>query len=183
MVLSFLEFLLPSEVERVKVIKPLMKSMGDPAALQSIASDSSASIILDRDISSIMLRSSNPENVQSAAIMVKARMKECEKLIHVYSFNREDAWIISKIIGPKGKSISALQKGSGCSIDVSKDDSLVVISGEAEEQVKQMKGKLDEIIEKAKKECIFLDIPESAMSAFIGKAGSNINKIRAKHNY
>merc|ERR1712157_17058 len=36
--------------------------------------------------------------------------------------------------------------------------------------------------DQAKRECVFIDVPESAMSAFIGKAGTNIKKLAEDNN-
>mmetsp|Transcript_24816 Transcript_24816/g.54113 ORF Transcript_24816/g.54113 Transcript_24816/m.54113 type:complete len:1287 (+) Transcript_24816:129-3989(+) len=182
LLLGFLDFILPSQLERIKVSRPLIKSVCDPECLAKIGADSGASVILDRDLSSVVVRSSNPEIVRKATELVHVRVAECERLNHVHKFCHSEAWIVPKLIGKGGSSIQNLERDSGCVIEVSKEDLTVVIRGDDESKVESGRAMLVEAIDMAKKECIFIDFPEAAMPAFIGKAGSHINTLREHHN-
>eukprot|EP00566_Odontella_aurita_P003877 CAMPEP_0113591436 /NCGR_PEP_ID=MMETSP0015_2-20120614/37269_1 /TAXON_ID=2838 /ORGANISM="Odontella" /LENGTH=1296 /DNA_ID=CAMNT_0000497819 /DNA_START=165 /DNA_END=4055 /DNA_ORIENTATION=- /assembly_acc=CAM_ASM_000160 len=181
-VMGFLDFLLPSEFDKVKVAKPLMKAMSDPAELAKIAADSGASVCLDRDLSSVLVRSSRPEMVEKAAGMVRARLMECEKLNFVQRVDHSDLWLFPIIIGKGGGTVQQIQQESGCSIDISKEELTIAISGSSENDVNKGKDALFSLIDKARKECVFVDLPESAMPAFIGKSGSHIKQLSAEHD-
>jgi len=180
--MGFLDFLLPAEFAKVKVSKPMLKAMADPAELAKIAADSGATLSVDRDFSCILVRSSEPENVEKAIRMVNNRLKECEKLNFVERLDHSDAWLFPIIIGKGGATIQSLEKNSGCTFDISKDDLTIAISGENEDNVAKGKDALMSIIDKARKECVFIDIPEAAMAAFIGKTGSHIKQLSSDHN-
>lgn len=182
LVLGFLDFVLPSQLERIKVPRPLIKSVCDPECLAKIGADSGASVILDRDLSIVVVRSSNREIVQKATELVHVRVAECERLNHVHKFSHSEAWILAKIIGKGGSSIQILERDSRCVIEVSKEDLTVVIRGDDENKVESGRAMLVKAIDIAKRECIFIDFPEAAMPAFIGKAGSHINTLREDHN-
>lgn len=181
-VMGFLDFLLPSEFDKIKVAKPLMRAMAEPAELAKIAADSGASVYLDRDLSSVIVRSSNTENVEKAGAMVNARLEECEKLNFVQRVEPSDAWLFPIIIGKGGATIQRLQQENECTIDISKEELTIAVAGSSEEDVKKGKDALFSLIDQARKECVFIDLPESAMPAFIGKAGSHIKQLSTDHS-
>mmetsp|Transcript_37996 Transcript_37996/g.55519 ORF Transcript_37996/g.55519 Transcript_37996/m.55519 type:complete len:1279 (-) Transcript_37996:332-4168(-) len=177
-----LDFLLPSQFAKVKVPKPLVKSMNDPAAIAKISADSGSTVSFDRDLHCFQVQSSKPDSVFQATKMLKARLSECEKLVVVVRLDASDLWLLPKIIGKGGETVKELQEESGCKFDISKEELLVAISGESEDAVSTAKASLDKIIEQARKECVFVNIPDSAMSAFIGKGGTNIRQLAEDHD-
>lgn len=179
-VLGVLGPILPFQLERIKVSKPLIKPVCDPESLTKIASDSGASVSFDRDLSSIIIRSSNPEMVLKASQLVDCRSAECEKLNYVQKFSPSEAWILPNIT--RGSTMQMLERDSGCSIEVSMEDSTIVISGNDESKVESAKTKVNDIIDRARRQCVFVDIPESTMPAFIGKSGAHIKTLRENHN-
>jgi transcription antitermination factor NusA-like protein len=174
---GFLDFLLPSEFARVKVTRALLRKAGDPVNLAKIAADTGASVIMDRELGCIQARSTRPDEVKLAVEQINERIIECEKLNYVLRLENHDSWLLPKIIGKGGAIVQALQSDTGCSVDIYKDEFIVAVSGEDEEKVAAAKLYLDNIIEKARRECVFIDIPDSAMSAFIGKSGANIKRL------
>merc|ERR1712087_519476 len=92
-----------------------------------------------------------------------------------------DTWLIPKIIGKDGVTVREIETESGCKIDVSKAESTVTIQGESPEVAAQGKKAVYKLIEQARKENIFISIPDSAMSAFIGRGGDNVRKLSAKY--
>ena len=180
-VLGFLDFILPSEIAKFKVSRHLLNLMGNATELAKIAAESGASISLDRDISAILVRSAQSELVRRAVALLDGRMLEWEKLVYVEKFDHSDAWLLSVIIGKGGATIQGFRKETSCNIDILKDEISLVISGESEDDVKKGKEVLHEIISKARKECMFIDLPETAMPAFIGKSGAHIKQLSAEH--
>lgn len=179
---GLLDFLLPSEFAKLKVAKPQLRFMGDVSALAEIAANSGASVCLDRDLLSILVRSPKPESVNEAMILLNERLEECEKLNYVERFDASDAWLLSKIIGRGGMTVQKLQDDTGCKIDVAKEERTVAILGESEEAVEKARAAFNEVVEKARRECIFMDIPESAMPAFIGKSGGHIRQLAEENS-
>mmetsp|Transcript_50614 Transcript_50614/g.61045 ORF Transcript_50614/g.61045 Transcript_50614/m.61045 type:complete len:1310 (+) Transcript_50614:177-4106(+) len=174
---GFLDFLLPSEFAKVKVTRALLRKVGEPVSLAKISADTGAFVTIDRELGCIQARSIRPDEVKLAVEQINERIIECEKLNYILRLDSNDSWLLPKIIGKGGATVQALQSDTGCAVDIYKDEFIVAVSGEDEEAVAAAKLSLDNIIEKARRECVFIDIPDSAMSAFIGKAGSNIKKL------
>ena len=103
-------------------------------------------------------------------------MTEAEKLIFVFHIDQNESWLIPFIIGKGGQQISALSTESNCRIDVSRQELSITVTGEDEESVAKARKVLDAAIEKAKRECVFVQLPSDAVPAFIGKAGANIQQ-------
>lgn len=179
---GFLDFVLSSSLEHVKVEKSLMNLVADAGALADIASNSGASISVDRDLCFVVIRSSDPDKVQRASEQVKARIIELEGLVYVHRLSQPDAWLLPNIIGKDGSTIRSLETNSGCTIEVSKEKLTIIVSGEDEEKVSDVATKLIELIDTLKKECAFIDIPDQAQPAFIGKSGEHITSLRDEHN-
>lgn len=177
-----LEFLIPDELVRVKVSKPVFKAISKPTLLARISADTGANLALDRELNSVLIRSVNAEAVRQAKELLEVKILESEKLNIVIRFDSIDAWLIPKIIGKDGATVREMETETGCKIDVSKAEGTVAIQGESEEIASKGKAALDKVIYQARKENVFISIPDSAMSAFIGKGGENIKKLAAKNN-
>ena len=180
-VLDFLDFMLPRQLQTVKIHRSLFKSMGDPGRLAQFSSETRASLSLDRDLSSILIRSEHPEDCDSAVELVNGLMLECEKLVHVLRFDSSDAWVLPKIVGKGGINIKRIEKDTDCSIDIFKDEVTLVVSADKEETARAGKIAVEQIVEQVRKECVFLDLPESSLSSFIGKSGAGIKGLETEH--
>jgi len=179
---DFLSFMLPRQLQTVKMHKTLLKSMGDPGRLAQIATETGASICLDRDINSVLIRSDDANICDKAVGLVNSMMVECQKLIVVMKFDSSDSWLMSVIVGKGGSSIKKLEKETECSFDIIKDERTVVILADSEKLVQAGQKALDNMILQARKECIFIYLPESALPAFIGRGGAGIKKIAADND-
>lgn len=179
---GFLDFVLSSSMEYVKVEKSLMKSMADASALADITSTSGASISVDRDLSFIVIRSTDSDKVQTASKLVEARIVELERLVYVHRLSQPESWLLPNIIGKGGSTIRSLETNSDCSVEVSKEALTIIVRGKDEEEVSIVATKLIELIDTLKKECAFIDIPDQAQAAFIGKSGEHITSLRDEHN-
>ncbi|KAL7549087.1 hypothetical protein ACHAWF_012360 [Thalassiosira exigua] len=179
LVMELLDFVLPRQLRSLKVHRSLFRSIGEPKRLALISTETGASISLDRDMSSILVRSDDPSSGDKALELVEKLLIECQKLNAVISFDTTDAWLLPLIIGHGGSNIKRLEAESGCSIDTLKDELTVVVSADKQESVVKGKDAVEKVVSQAKKENLFIDLPESCMAAFIGKGGAGIRKLAA----
>jgi len=177
-----LDFLMPSEIVRIKLTKPLMKFLNDAEYLANVTAETGAYTALDRDLTCIAVRSENTDEVKQAVELVKERIAEYEKLNYVIKFETQDSWLLPKIIGRNGTTVNAMQMESGCSFDIYRDDLTVVVTAETTEAVTKGKEVLLKVIDQARKQCVFIEIPSGGMSAFIGRNGSNVKQFIDTYN-
>lgn len=175
--LGFLDTILPSQFSKFKVAKPLLNLIGDSSVLGKISSDTGATLSVDRDLNCIFVQSSNPDSVKESFDLLEARKNECSKLNTVIQFEQSDSWLFPKLIENGGAMIEQVQKDWSCSIKIYKDELMIIISGKVEANVSKAASLVGGMIEKERKECIFIDLVESSMPSFIGKGGSNIKKL------
>lgn len=179
--IGFLEFIFPKQIQTVKVHKTLFKSMGDPEKLAEIAAATSASVYLDRDLISVVVNCESADDATKAVELVNARLVESEKLNYVFRLATTDAWLLPVIIGKAGKNVKKIETDSGCIIDIFKDELTVVVRAESEEAVDVGKNAVETIVDQARKENVFIELPESAIPAFVGKGGAHIKQLSLEH--
>ncbi len=158
-----------------------MKSVADPAFLASVAAETEAYLWLDRDLSCIHIRAADAKNVAAALKLLVEKKEESNKLIDIVELQPHEAWIVPKILGKGGATINGIRKSSGCKVDLMKDDLTITLSGEDNERA-IARDLLDEVINKARKECQIVAIPVGAMNPFIGKGGANIKQVQEENN-
>jgi len=181
-VFEFLSFVLPGEVEKIKILAPLQATVGQATSLaETAALVGGATIYLDRDMGAIVVRASDRDQLNRAKEQIGKKVEEAEKLVYVLQLEPADAWIINQIMGKNGNQIQSLQKSSGCTIDVSREKRIVTGRGESEEQVSALRVSLLEVIEKAKRENAMISFPEPAIGAFIGKGAKNLKEFSKTH--
>jgi rRNA processing protein Krr1/Pno1 len=176
---DFLYFVLPDEIKLMKITKPLFLSVGQATALAEIsASLSGVTIYLDRDLSSIVVRSTDKEKISRGADMVGSKIKEGERLAYVLEFDSSDAWILAAIIGKSGTHVASLRsKHPQCKIDVSKESRTITVVGESEEAVQNARDSLLVDVEKARAENAFILIPDTLISKFVGAGGRHVKEM------
>eukprot|EP00526_Cylindrotheca_closterium_P003765 CAMPEP_0113621100 /NCGR_PEP_ID=MMETSP0017_2-20120614/10774_1 /TAXON_ID=2856 /ORGANISM="Cylindrotheca closterium" /LENGTH=1210 /DNA_ID=CAMNT_0000530821 /DNA_START=20 /DNA_END=3652 /DNA_ORIENTATION=+ /assembly_acc=CAM_ASM_000147 len=181
-VFGFLSFVLPGEVEKIKILAPLQATVGQATSLAEIAAlVGGATIYLDRDMGAIVVRASDRDMLNRAKEQIRKKVEEAEKLVYVLQLQPADAWIINQIMGKNGSQIQTLQKSSGCTIDVSREKRIISGRGESEEKVSALKVSLSEIVDKAKRENAFIAFPEAAIGAFMGKGGKKLKEFSKTH--
>jgi rRNA processing protein Krr1/Pno1 len=174
-VYDFLSFICPGEIQRLKISQPLYVTVGNPSSLADVVANvGGTTIYLDRDISSIIIRDPDVDRVKAAADIVLTKIQDAERLAFVLEIAPDEAWLISYIIGKNGGRIQSLQKGSDCHIDVSKESRTITITGDSEEKVDKVRQSLEALVEQARRENVFLTIPEKAIPAFVGHGGKRI---------
>jgi predicted PilT family ATPase len=107
---------------------------------------------------------------------------ESEKLNYVFRLATTDAWLLPIIIGKAGKNVKKIETDSGCIIDIFKDELTVVVRAESEEAVDLGKNAVETIVDQARKENVFIELPESAIPAFVGKGGAHIKQLSLEHD-
>ena len=177
-VYDFLAFVCPGEVERLKITKPLYVTVGQATSLADIAAAvGGATIHLDRDSNSIVIRDTDKAKVQAAAKMVQTKIKDAERLAYVLEIAPDEAWLISYIIGKNGSRIQSLQQGSDCHVDVSKETRTITVTGEWEDKVASVREKLTALVEQGRRENLVFGIPEKAIPAFMGTGGKKVKDL------
>jgi len=179
--MSFFDFLFPGQFERVKLSKPVLKAISKPVILAKISAQTGASLALDRELNCILIKCKDVTEVQQASTLLKSKASESEKLNIAIRFNLFDAWLLAKIIGKDGTTVREIEAQTECKIEVSKAESTVAIQGDSPDATSNGRKAVDKVIEQARRENVFISIPESAMSAFIGKGGENIRKLSDKN--
>lgn len=182
-VYSFCDFVLPNELKRLKISKPLFTSVGEATLLAEVSAGAGGvAICLDRDLSLIVIRSVDEEKVNTAVELMKEKIKEAERLVCVLEVDPSDSWLIPILIGKKGASITLMRsKHPDCKIDVSKDARTIAIIGQSEEAVQEIREDVLATIEKIRNENMFISIPEDTIAPFVGKKGSHIKEMSAKY--
>jgi len=183
-VYGFLEFILSNQIHRIKITKPLFMSVGQASALAEISAQAGGvSVYLDRDLSLIVLRSTDGEKVKIATKLIKQKIELAERLAYVFEFSTSDSWILPVIIGKHGSKVSLLRaKYQGCKIDISKESRTITIVGESEDIVKEVREAVLAAIETAHSENIFISIPDSYLPQFIGRGGTHVKQLSAKYD-
>ena len=178
-IFEFLGFVFPGEIRLLKISKPLFLSVGQAAALAEIsAALSGVTIYLDRDLSSIVVRSTDKEKLSRGADMVGSKIKKGERLAYVLELDSSDAWILPAIIGKSGIHVASLRsKHPHCKIDVSKESRTISIVGDSEEVVQKAREALILDVEKARAENSFIMIPDTLISKFVGKNGAHVKEM------
>jgi len=180
----FLDFVLPGEVQRLPISKPLQQSVGKAATLAEVAAVSSGpTIVLDRDLGVIAVLSSNPEKVETAVSLLKEKIAEAERLMFVMELSAEESWIIPAIIGKNGSKISALRsKHRRCKIEVSKEVRTITILGDIEENLLEARTAIEDAVDKTRRETALLTIPEKHLPRFVGKGGAHVKEFASEHD-
>ena len=182
-VYSFLDFLFPNQLIRLKITKVLFTSVGKASVLAETSAEAAGvAIYLDRDLSLIVIRSIDEEKVRKATALVKEKINEAERLAYVFEISASDSWIIPAVIGKKGRTVSVLRKKySRCKIDISKESRTISIVGESEEIVQEVREAFVAAIEKVRSENVFVTIQQSDIRSFLGKGGCHVKELSAKH--
>lgn len=181
-VMGFLDFLLPSNFKHIKMPKAFQSTVASAASLADVSALSGASVVLDRDLNSIQVQSSDSEKVQKATDLIQSKMAEAEKLVCVVQIDKNESWIIPQIIGKGGQKINVMSKETGCRIDVDKQAMTATVSGENEESVAKAKAAVIAAIDKARRENVFIQLPPNSVASFVGKSGAHIRQFAEEHN-
>lgn len=180
---DFLDFALPGELKRLKVSKPLQQSICHAAALAEVAALAGGLVImLDRDLNTIVLRSPDAEKVKNAALLLEEKIAQAARLVFVLELSAPESWIIPSIIGKNGSNVAALRaKHPRCKIEISKEARTITVSSDTEEHLKEAQELIVRTVEQTRRETTFVLIPDNDIARFVGKGGSHVKELSAKH--
>ena len=87
-------------------------------------------------------------------------------------------FMIPLLVGKKGAAVQGLEKETGATIVVDRIGSRMLVTGNDEDSVAAATDALNQRIQKMRSELWETKIDDKLFGSFIGKQGSNINKIR-----
>lgn len=177
--LKYFEFLFGSQFCHLHVSSTILTKLGKSGVVMNIMASSGCQLILDRDISAILFFCSDANKVEVAREAIKVKIEEENKRAFVLKLDDSEEWIVSIILGKNGSTIKSLRKETGCKIDV--HDRIITITADQDDLVANARVKVESIVEKARRECIFVSIPAKHMPAFVGRSGANITKFSTEH--
>jgi hypothetical protein len=178
MVLTFIESVVPTQFARVKFLKPLLKSMGSSKDVFSLSMSSECNITLERDVFAFVVQSPCNKKFQSGLSAIDESIKACLKLTSVIE---TESWIINHLLAKNVTEIDSININNECQITLSKIDLMISIIGQKEEDVSLAKTKIDILINQAKKENKFIDLPESSFNQFAGTSGRDMRSFASTY--
>ncbi len=153
----------------------------NPGDLATIGNECGVVVVKDYFCKCVCIRSKESDAValEKARKMVWEKVKEWESM---NEFVEVDEWGVSAIIGKGGEVISKLREESGARIDMDArpeggKKGKVRISGGDEERKKALEM-VNELLEKAKDESRFVDLPAGSLGTFIGRKGAGIKSMQ-----
>jgi len=178
MMLGFLETVAPTGIAKIKFLKPLLKSMGSSKDVAKLSMDSGCIISLERDICTFFLQAPSSNQLKDGMEAVESTIKECMKLTNVFQV---ESWLLQYLLTKSVESIEMAKKECDCQIELSRNELMISISGKEEAEVSKAKSMIDTMMDQAKKENVFIDIPESSMNEFSGTSGRRMRGLASKY--
>ena len=179
--LKFFEFLFSSQFTRLTVTNQILVSLGKSGCIPQVTATCCARLIIDRDLKSILVFAENQDAVEKSRAALQAAVEHESKLVSVLQLEENEDWIVSLLLGKNGAQIKSLRKQTACRLDMDSRARRLTISAEDENKVARGREMVDEIVEKARKECVFVSIPNEHMAAFVGRSGAHIKEFSEKH--
>ena len=179
LLVTFLVSVAPSQFSKVKFLKPLLKSMGSSKEVGELSMMTGCNISLERDICTFLVQSTSDENSRAGEKAVEEKIEACLKLTYVMQV---ESWLIQHLSAKNMAEIEKISENSECEITLSKNDFMISIIGKEEEKVSNAKTSVGTLINKAKKENSFVDLPESSMNLFVGISGKQMSLFARTYN-
>ncbi|GAX24218.1 hypothetical protein FisN_4Lh311 [Fistulifera solaris] len=177
--LKYFEFLFGSQFCHLSVPFPSLPGLGKSGAVMNTMASSGCQLFLDRDLSAVLFFCSETNKLEIAREAIKLQIDEEIKRFFVLELDDSEEWIVSLVLGKNGDNIKSLRRETGCKIDV--HDRTIIVSADQTDLVVGAKAKLESLVEKARRECVFVAIPAKHMPAFVGRSGANITKFSTEY--
>lgn len=178
LLVSLLETLLPSRFSKTKFLKPLLKSMGSSKNISSLGKETRCFISLERDICTFIVQASTMEILKVGMAAVSDKVQAIMKLSYVTSV---ESWLIQHLLAKAPQDVEKIQTDTKCEISLIKSDAIISIVGKEESKVAEAKVEIEKIMDQAKKENYFIDLPESSMNMFVGTSGKNMKSMASTY--
>jgi hypothetical protein len=170
---------LPDNFARIKIPSPLVKAMNTASSLASISAKSGSFINFDIDTLSIILQSSSAHKNNIAVDLVQSLLVDSQRLIFVIPLEQDDSWILTIINWVE--LTENIKSATKCVLQPFHDDLMISITGQTEDSVQNARKMLENAIDHIKGQNFVMDIPEEAMTAFLGRKNSNLNALARDH--
>jgi hypothetical protein len=180
--MEFIERSCPTLVSKVLIPKYLARAMTS-LILTDIMAETGCDIVYDGELNMCLLHSiTSSERLASGVRMLEDFVKSCEKQIHVVHFKSTESWIANCLLTTYSNLLSDIEDKYECTIDVLKEEMLVTVTKKDLPVPDGAKAKLAELIDTAKSQNVFIEIPESSMTQFIGQSSKHIKNFAKMHN-
>ena len=177
--IGLLENQLSSSFAKTKFLKPLLKSMGTSRDISTMALNTKCSISLERDLSTFIVQASSFEKIQCGLKAINDKIESIMKLSYVASI---ESWLMQSLITKNSQDVDEIKNDTECEIFLLKADAMISIVGKEEGNVTRAKEQLEQVMEQAKKENFFFDLPESSINMFVGTSGKHMKSMAANFN-
>ncbi len=171
MLIDFLEKMSPNLIIRVKFLKPLLPYIGSTKDVADLLMKSGCDLSLERDICTFILQSSSRDRLSGGILIVEQAITSCMKLIYVVQV---ESWLMKYMQTNKMTEIESIKTQCGCDIVLSSGDFTVSVIAKEEQKVSNARVLIDAIIDRAKTENKFIDLPESSIIEFVGPSGNQM---------
>ena len=180
--LTFLDFVFGDTMKKFDVPAAAYPMMGKSTFLNEVITASSAIVVPDKDMNTILMFSASDEKLSEATSILNTKLDAVEKLIFIWQFSESEEWLLSLIIGKKGENVQKLRKDTNCTIEVSSEERRMVVSADDVTVVSKGKDVIDNYVEKARNENAVIELSSVDLPAFIGKSGKNMKAFMEKYN-
>lgn len=179
--LTFCDFVFGESMSKFDIPAAAFPMMGKSSFINEVITASSATVIADKDLNTIVMFSTNKEKLDEASTILKEKLDAVEKLIFVWQFSETEEWLLSLIIGKKGENVQKLRKDTNCTIEVNSEERRMIVSADDVVVVTKGKEAIDTFVVKARKEYAVIYFSSVDLPAFIGKSGNNMKSFMEKH--
>lgn len=174
LIFAFLESIAPSQIAKIKFLKPLLKNLSNPKDIAKFSKETTCVISLERDVSTFLLQATSNQNLQRGVKAIEDKIQACMKLTYVMQV---ESWLLQHMMTRNENEIKEMKDNSECEIVLSRNELMISITGKEEADVTEAKLKMESIMDQAKKENSFIDLPESSLNEFIGTSGRHMKSI------
>jgi len=180
MMLDYLITDFPSSFSKIKIPVYLLKLVARTDTVVGIAADTGSSVAFDHDIYSFIIQSPSNQCLVDGSDAVRKHVLKSRKNMNLVQVDKSESWIFADFLR-KPDLLSELQESTECRIEIYREDSVLCIIGKESEKIEAAKAKVTSIIEKLRKENIFMDLPESSMNTFVGQSNRNMRQFASIH--
>ena len=166
----------PTEFLIMEFEMQCLKEVASPKAIIAIEEASGAKILVERSHGWLFITGAT-NSVINAAQMVKDSKKAWDKL---HACIDVEEYMLSLIVGKQGANIIAMQKETETTVNVNKKTMQLEIKATSADKIAKAKEFIQSKVDKMRKERWEYEIPALLLKLFIGKQGTNINKLRTE---
>ena len=176
--LCLFDFFLKPNYASLPLPGPLVSDVGKGSSIAEISALSGACVIIDRDISSALVFSSDSSKLETAVDMLNEKIDAASKSFFEIELDAADAWIASRLIGRNGARVKALRKDTKCSVTIDTANGRVTVVRNDDGSLEEAKALIESAISEERGKCARVKIPFEDVNYFIGRKGQAIKEFR-----